>query len=66
MDAGRRTVLIAWIECDECGRIDKAAHDFSYPADNGLEEIELFVWIPWARCGRHARLQMRRDLKPLQ
>ena len=34
-DAGRPVVLIAWMECDSCGRIDKPAHDFNYPADTG-------------------------------
>jgi hypothetical protein len=33
MDDGRPAVLIVWIECAVCGRIDKAAHDFNYPAD---------------------------------
>jgi hypothetical protein len=33
MDDGRPASLIAWIECESCGRIDKAAHDFNYPAD---------------------------------
>ena len=48
-DAGRPTVLIAWIECESCGRIDKAAHDFNYPADMAAG-IELFAWVPWRSC----------------
>jgi hypothetical protein len=26
---GRPALLIAWIECEACGRIDKASYDFS-------------------------------------
>jgi hypothetical protein len=54
-DAGRPVVLIAWIECKFCGRIDKAAHDFNYPADMA-SDMELFVWLPCERCGRLAKL----------
>jgi hypothetical protein len=64
-DAGRPTVLIAWIDCSVCGRIEKPAHDFNYPADMA-EEMALFVWIPCEQCGRLAKLHMRRELKPLQ
>lgn len=49
--AGRPAVLLVWIECDECGRIDKAPNDFNYPADL-TEEMQLFVWVPCERCGR--------------
>jgi len=54
-DAGRPAVLIAWIECESCGRIDKAAHDFNYPADMA-SDMQLFVWLPCERCGRLAKL----------
>lgn len=50
-DVGRPVVLIAWIECESCGRIDKAAHEFNYPADMA-EGMQLFVWIPCERCGQ--------------
>jgi hypothetical protein len=43
-DAGRPAVLIAWIECESCGRIDKAAHDVNYPA-HMAEGMQLFVWV---------------------
>lgn len=62
-DAGRPVVLIAWIECASCGRIDKAAHDFNYPADIA-GEMEFFVWMPCEHCGRQAKLHFRRELKP--
>jgi len=65
MDAGRPAVLIAWIECEVCGRIDKPAHDFNYPADMATD-TELWVWIPCERCGRKAKLHLKRELKPLQ
>ena len=64
-DAGRPAILIAWIECESCGRIDKAAHDFNYPADMA-SDMALFVWLPCEQCGRLAKLHMRRELKPLQ
>jgi hypothetical protein len=49
-DTGRPAVLIAWIECGSCGRIDKAAHDFHYPADIA-EDTQLFVWIRASGAG---------------
>jgi hypothetical protein len=62
-DIGRPPVLIAWIECESCGRIDKAAHDFNYPADIAAG-MQPFVWIPCERCGRQAKLHLQRELKP--
>jgi uncharacterized Zn finger protein len=62
-DAGRPADLIAWIECDECGRIGKTAHEFNYPADIA-EGMQLSVWTRCDRCGRHARMHLRRELKP--
>lgn len=62
-DAGRPAVLIAWIECAACGRIDKAAHDFNYPADMA-EGMQLFVRISCEQCGRPAKLHMQREIKP--
>jgi hypothetical protein len=38
-------VLVAWIECESCGRIEKPAHEFNYPADIA-GGMQLFVWIP--------------------
>jgi len=64
-DSGRPASLIAWVECDECGRIDKPAHDFNYPPDMA-SDMELFVWLPCEKCGRLAKLHMKRELKPLQ
>ena len=63
MDEGRAAVLIARIECSSCGRIDKPGHDFHYPADMA-SEMEFFVWMPCERCGRMAKLHLRRELKP--
>jgi hypothetical protein len=62
-DVDRPAVLIAWIECSACGRIDKAAHDFNYPADM-TAEMELFVRMPCEQCGRMAKLHMKRAVKP--
>jgi hypothetical protein len=42
---------------------NKAAHDFSYPADIA-EGMQLFVWIWCERCGRQAKLHIRREMKP--
>ena len=55
-DAGRPVVLIAWMECDSCGRIDKPAHDFNYLADTAADDEHLWVWLPCDRCGRRAKL----------
>jgi hypothetical protein len=44
-EAGRPSTLTAWIECESCGRIDKPAHDFNYPADMAAD-VQLFVWMP--------------------
>ena len=62
-DAGRPASLIAWIECESWGRIDKAAHDFNYPADMA-SDMALFVWLPCEQCGRLAKLHLQRELKP--
>jgi hypothetical protein len=43
-EAGRPATLVAWIECASCGRIEKAAHEFNYPAGM-TDEMELFVWL---------------------
>jgi hypothetical protein len=32
-DADRPAVVIAWVECKSCGRIEKAAQDFNLPDD---------------------------------
>jgi len=63
MDPGRPATLIAWIECDSCGRIEKPAHEFNYPADIA-EGMQLFVWIPCEQCGRMAKLHLQREIKP--
>lgn len=63
MDGGRPVVLTLWIECPVCGRIDKPAHEFSYPEDMA-EGMELFVCIPCEQCGRMAKLHLRREVKP--
>jgi len=62
-DVGHPAVLVACIECDACGRIDKAAHDFHLPAGI-VAGMQLFVWIPCEQCCRQAKLRMRRELKP--
>jgi hypothetical protein len=59
----RPAVLIAWVECESCERIDKAAHDLSYLADIA-EEMQLLVWLPCERCGRLAKLHMKREIRP--
>jgi hypothetical protein len=61
-DAGRPATLIAWVECESYGRIDKAAHEFNYPGDLA-DGMELFVWIPCEQCGRMAKLHMKREIK---
>lgn len=63
MDDGRPVVLIAWIECKSCGRIDKPAHEFDYPADVA-QGTQLFVWIPCERCRLPAKLHLKREVKP--
>jgi hypothetical protein len=45
-----------------CGRVEKLAHEFNYPADL-VEGMQLFVWQPCERCGRPAKLHVRRDSK---
>jgi hypothetical protein len=62
MDAGRPATLLAWIDCESCGRIDKPAHEFNYPEDLA-EDAQLFVWLPCERCGRQAKLHLRREVK---
>ena len=63
-DAFRPATLIAWIECESCGRIDKPDCEFNYPADTAADDEHLMVWLPCERCGRRAKLHMRRELKP--
>jgi hypothetical protein len=63
MHTGRPAVLVAWFECATCGRIEKPAHEFEYPADLA-EGTQLFVWYPCERCGRQAKLHIRREIKP--
>jgi hypothetical protein len=48
MEAGRPAALIARIECESCGRIDKPAREFNYPEDMA-EGASLFVWLPCER-----------------
>lgn len=63
MDDGRPAVLIASIECKVYGRIEKPAYEFNYPADLAAD-THLWVWIPCEKCGRQAKLHIRRELKP--
>ncbi len=63
MDAGRPAVLVAWVECEVCGRIDEPAYEFSFP-DDLAEDEHLWVWVACQRCGRDAKLHMRREVKP--
>lgn len=65
MDTGRPAVLVAWIECAVCGRVDQQAQDFNYPADMA-PDTDLWVLVPCERCGRKAKLHLKRELKPLQ
>ena len=65
MDEGRSATMLVWFECAACGRIDKPAHEFNYPADLA-EGTQLFVWYPCERCGRQAKLHFRREIKPAQ
>ena len=62
MDAGRPATILAWIECESCGHIDKEVREVNYPAN--LAEGELFVWSPCERCGRQAKLHLKREVKP--
>ena len=62
-DTGRPAALIAWIECESCGQIDKAGYEFNHPADMAAD-MQLFVWIPCEQCGRQAKLHLRREVKP--
>jgi hypothetical protein len=62
-DTGRPALVVAWIKCESCGRIDKAAHDFNYPAEMAAG-MQLFVWPLCELCGRQAKLHIRRELKP--
>ena len=32
---GSPATLLAWVECESCGRIDKPDHEFDYPGDSG-------------------------------
>lgn len=43
MDAGRPATLLAWIECELCGRIDKPAHEFNHPEDLAEDGVELLA-----------------------
>ena len=63
MDEGRPAVFVAWFECATRGRIEKPAYEFEYPKDLA-EGAQLFVWYPCERCGRQAKLYMRREFKP--
>ena len=62
---GRRTpaVLIASIEREACGRTEKPAYEFNYPADLTVD-THLWLWITCEKCGRQAKLHIRRELKP--
>ena len=51
MGDGRPATIRAWIQCESCRRIEKAAQDFNYPADMA-EDTEFFVWLACDRCGR--------------
>jgi hypothetical protein len=53
MDYGRPAAILAWIECESCGRIEKPAIEFNYPA-HMAEDMQLFVWMPCERCGRRS------------
>lgn len=61
-DSGRRAVLIVWLECESCGRIDLESADFNYLVQ-GLPADE----HRWARiiceCGRQAKLNIKREIK---
>jgi hypothetical protein len=63
MHTGRPAALIARIECESCGRIDKPAREFNYPEDMA-EGASLFVWLPCELCERQAKLHLRREIKP--
>ena len=63
MNSGRPATLFIWLECETCGRIEKSAHEFNYPADMA-EDMQLFMSMPCDRCGRPAKLHMKREIKP--
>jgi hypothetical protein len=63
MEEGHPATFLVWLECGSCGRIEKRAHEFTYPADLG-EGMQLFVWQSCDQCGRQAKLHMRREVKP--
>jgi hypothetical protein len=63
VDEGRPATLSLRIECATCGRIDKLANEFTFPADLA-DGLQLFVWHPCERCGQPAKLHMKRELKP--
>jgi hypothetical protein len=63
--AGRPVVLIAWIECEVCGQIEKSPYEFNYPADMAVD-THLWERLPCEQCGRLAKLHLKRELKPLQ
>jgi hypothetical protein len=62
MDAGRPAALVAWIECEVCGRIDQP--DYEFNPDDMAEGQHLVAWIPCEQCGRRAKLHMKRETKP--
>ena len=62
-DVGRPAALIALIECETCGQIQKASHDFSYPADT-FEELRVVIRVSCEKCGGQAKLHLKRELKP--
>lgn len=39
------------------------AHEFNYP-DDVAQGMQLFAWIPCERCGRPAKLHLKREVKP--
>jgi hypothetical protein len=55
-------MLLVWVECSSCVRIDKLSNEFNYPADLA-DGMQLFVWQPCDQCGRPAKLQMRREIE---
>ena len=61
MNSGRPATLFIWLECESCGRIEQTTHEFNYPADMA-EDMQLFMSMPCERCGRQAKLHMKRAL----
>ena len=44
-------------------RIEKPAYEFNYPAELAAD-THLWLWITCEKCGRQAKLHIRRELKP--